>query len=374
VTPFPIVATAGFLIAYVNGANDVSKGIATLVGSGVTDYRRAIRWGALWTAAGGLAGGSLASAMVATFGSGLLTAGTTPTATAAVATILGATAWVLIATRAGVPVSTTHALIGAIAGVGAAAYGLHGVSWARIVAKVVLPLLLSPAASLAVTAALLRAAPGSGRTAGADCLCADVEPSAAIVPAGGASALVACGIQPTLSVGTRASCAAERPGALRLTLEHLHWLTSGATSFARAMNDAPKMVGLMLAASVLSGARIAPHALFGLVTLGMVAGSLACGRRVTHLLAERITRLDDREGLLANLATAALVGAGAIGGLPMSTTHVSSAAIVGVGWRGAGMNRWVVRDVVLAWVVTVPAAALLGVLVLGIATRTGLPG
>ncbi len=369
-----LAGAAGLLLAYVNGANDVSKGIATLVGSGVTDYRRAIYWGALWTAAGGLAGGSLASAMVTTFGKSLLAAGTTPTATAAVATILGATAWVLIATRAGLPVSTTHAIVGAVAGVGAAAYGLHGVSWTVIGAKVVLPLLLSPAASLAVAAVLLRATAGVGSTAGADCVCADVEPAVTVAPALGTSALIACDLRPTLSVGTRASCAAERPGALRLTLDHLHWLTSGATSFARALNDAPKMVALVLAAFVLSGARVAPFVLFELVTLGMVAGSLAGGRRVTHLLAERITRLDHREGALGNLVTAALVGAGAIGGLPMSTTHVSSAAIVGVGWRGAGMNRWVVRDVVLAWVVTVPAAALLGVLVLGIATRTGLPG
>ncbi len=55
-----IVVVAGFLVALANGANDVSKGIATLVGSGVTDYRRAIRWGTLCTALGGLAGGTLA--------------------------------------------------------------------------------------------------------------------------------------------------------------------------------------------------------------------------------------------------------------------------------------------------------------------------
>jgi PiT family inorganic phosphate transporter len=368
-----IVLVAGFLIAYVNGANDVSKGIATLVGSGVTDYRRAIRWGALWTAAGGLAGGSLAWAMVSTFGNGLLSSGTTPTPSAAVATVLGATAWVLLATRAGLPVSTTHAIVGAIAGAGAAAYGFHGVSWAALGTKVAVPLLLSPLASLAVTALLFRSAAAAGQTAGADCVCADLEPVtvAGGVPGSGASALVAGGVHPALSVGTRAACAAERPGALRLTVDHAHWLTSGATSFARGMNDAPKMVALTLAAATLSDGPIAPHAVFTLVTLGMVAGSLAGGRRVTHVLAERITRLDHRDGFLANLVTAALVSAGAVGGLPMSTTHVSSTAIMAAGTRRAGIDRRVARDVILAWVVTVPGAALLGVLMLAILTLAG---
>ncbi len=365
-----IVLAAGFLIAYVNGANDVSKGIATLVGSGVTDYRRAIRWGALWTAAGGVAGGSFASAMVATFGTGLLSAGTTPTTTAAVATILGATAWVLIATRTGLPVSTTHAIVGAIAGVAAAAYGLDGVNWAAIGGKVVLPLLLSPIASLALTALLDRVAPALRSATGADCVCADLESSTAaeFVPVSGAAALVAGGVRPSLSVGTQAVCATERPLALRLTLDHAHWLTSGATSFARGMNDGPKMVALMVAASALSTAHVTPLAMFACVTLGMVAGSLVGGRRVTHVLAERITHLDHREGFLANLVTAALVGAGAVGGLPMSTTHVSSTAIIAAGTQRAGINRRTVRDLMLAWVVTVPAAAILGILMLGLTT------
>jgi PiT family inorganic phosphate transporter len=367
-----VVLAAGLLIAYVNGANDVSKGIATLVGSGVADHRRAIRWGALWTAAGGVAGGALASAMMATFGQGLLSPGVTPTSAAAVASILGAATWVLVATRTGLPVSTTHAIVGAIAGVGAAAYGLHGVGWAAIGAKVVLPLLLSPVVSLALTALLFRAAPALSATGGAECVCADLDPSetaARVVPASGAAAaLVATAVRPTLSVGTQAACAAERPSALRLTLDHAHWLTSGATSFARGLNDGPKMVALMVAAAALSGARLDPHAVFGLVTLGMVAGSLAGGRRVTHVLAERITRLDHRSGFLANVVIAALVGAGAVGGLPMSTTHVSSTAIIAAGTHRAGIDRRTVRDFVLAWVVTVPAAAILGVVMLGLTT------
>jgi len=107
-----VIVALGVLIAYVNGSNDVSKGIATLAGSGLTNYRRAILWGTVWTGLGGFAGALLAGAMVGTFGKGLLTSGIVPTFSAAVATILGAGAWVAFVTSAGLPVSTTHAIVG----------------------------------------------------------------------------------------------------------------------------------------------------------------------------------------------------------------------------------------------------------------------
>jgi PiT family inorganic phosphate transporter len=361
-----LVLGAGCLIAFGNGANDVSKGIATLAGGGVTDYRRAIRWGALCTALGGLAGGSLAWAMVTTFGTGLLAPGTTPTFAAALATILGAATWVLVATRTGLPVSTTHAIVGAIAGVGVVAYGMHGIDWVAVGGKVVLPLLLSPLVSVVLTVMLSRLALGLASPAAepADCLCAEIEPSPVPVGASGTAALAAWSVHPALTLGSQAACAAERPAARRLTLDHMHWLTSGATSFARGMNDAPKMVALMLAAAALSGGSpVAPPLMFALVTLGMVAGSLVAGRRVTRVLAERVRPLDHRGGFLANLVTAAIVTAGAAGGLPMSTTHVSSGAIVAAGAERGTINWPTVREMVLAWVVTVPAAAVLGIVV-----------
>lgn len=86
---FLLLLVLGIFIAYVNGANDVSKGIATLAGSGVTRYQRAIIWGSFWSAIGGLGGALLAGGMIQTFGKGLLADGTAPTLTAALATIIG---------------------------------------------------------------------------------------------------------------------------------------------------------------------------------------------------------------------------------------------------------------------------------------------
>lgn len=369
-----IVLLLGVALAYVNGANDVSKGIATLVGSGVTNYRRAIAWGALWTAAGGLLGAAAAKAMVATFGHGLLAAGTSPTLAAATATLIGAAAWVLIATRTGLPVSTTHAIVGSLSGVAAVAYGLAGVHWGALGGKIVIPLLVSPVVSLGAVVLLLRGTNrgtrSSARARGADCLCAEVQPviTARELQSVGVATLTSA-LHLTVVTDTREACAVEYPRALRVTLDHLHWLTSGATSFARGLNDAPKIVALVLSAAVLQGPGAVPPApfLFALVTVGMVAGSLVAGRRVTQVLAERVTPLDHREGFIANVVTASLVTAGATLGLPMSTTHVASGGIVGAGAERSSLNRRTLRDIAMAWVVTLPASALLGIAAYAIA-------
>ncbi|MGQ0696087.1 MAG: inorganic phosphate transporter, partial [Nitrospiraceae bacterium] len=103
-------------LAYANGTNDVSKAVATLVGSGVTNYRAAILWGAIWTIVGAGVSAYIASAMVKTFSHGLIQTGTTIQPVVALAVLNGALAWVLFSSRTGLPVSTTHALTGAIVG------------------------------------------------------------------------------------------------------------------------------------------------------------------------------------------------------------------------------------------------------------------
>jgi inorganic phosphate transporter, PiT family len=362
------VTLAGVCIAYFNGANDVSKGIATLVGSGLTNYRRAIQWGTACTGLGALAGAILANAMVQTFGKGLLPNGTVPTFAAALATVLGASAWVAIATRTGMPVSTTHAIVGSVVGVAALAYGLHGVKWSSLLGKIALPLLLSPVLALAFTLIAIWFIRSVQRrfSTEADCACATLElcpVPAAIAMDGSASAELSL---PSLGlkVARQEECVADRRAFLGISAHHLHWFTSGATSFARGMNDAPKMVAIVLAAAILHGGYQIRPAAFALVTLGMVAGSWMAGKRVTRVLAEKITPMDHWEGFLANAVTAALVMPGAAFGLPMSTTHVSSCSIIGIGLQNKTAVHWkTVRDMLLAWVITLPVAGALGALI-----------
>ena len=358
-----LVVVATF-IAFANGQNDVSKSIATLVGSGVTSYRRAILWGSVWTGLGGLAGASLATAMIATFGKGLLSADVTPTYAAALATIIGAASWVAIATRTALPVSTTHAIVGSLAGVGVLAYGVDGVEWSVALHKLVVPLVLSPFVALAATATILTV--WRSRALGVrDCVCLEPAALSSSSPAGSATRRVAM-TAPELVIDTASACARDRPAAARLTLDDLHWLTSGAASFARGLNDVPKMVALIVAGAVLSGGTIAVSWWFVVVTAAMMTGSLLGGLRVTRVLAENVTRMDHREGFSANLVTALLVGGAALKGFPLSTTHVSTGAILGAGASRKSAIDWrTVRRLLLAWLVTVPGAACLGMIAYG---------
>jgi PiT family inorganic phosphate transporter len=366
------VASISFFVAYVNGANDVSKGIATL--AGVSNYRRAILWGTLWTTFGSVAAFEFSRSLVTTFGKGLLTPGVVPTFSAAIATVAGAGLWVGSATRFGLPVSTTHAIVGSIAGVTTMAYGFGGMNWSVLAGKVALPLLLSPIVSVFASVLVLRLWNQISPT-GADCLCAEiVTPRPALASAAAnvditpltfpATELVAC-YKSELGAD---SPVADFPVAVSLTLDHLHWFTSAGTSFARGLNDAPKMVAIALAAASLSGFAIRGSLpMYLLIALGILAGSLHAGRRVTTVLAEKITRMDHREGFIANLVTSLLVGPGAFLGLPMSTTHVASGAIIGIGVQKGDAIAWQrVKEMTLAWVVTFPAAALLGVLTYGL--------
>lgn len=354
-----LVLALGFALAYANGSNDVSKGIATLVGSGVTSYCRAILWGTLWTGAGGLAGAFVARAMIQTFGKGLLAPGIDASMSAAFAGIAGAAMWVFIATRKALPVSTTHAIVGSVIGVSSLAYGFGGVNWLSLGDKIALPLLLSPIASLVLTAGLLRTwkmlAPGLRD----DCICAEmVQPLEA--GTGSEVLIYSTYVMPQLEL---TMCRTGEGRAPWITLNRLHWLTSGATSVARGLNDVPKMVAIVLSAAVLSGtAPIFPLAYFVAITLGVVAGSWVAGQRVTEVLACEVTPMDHREGFAANLITATLVGFGAVLGWPMSTTQVASGAIIGIGsTKNERVNMKTVRDMLIAWVVTLPGAALLGI-------------
>ena len=353
------------MLAYANGANDVSKAVATLVGSGVTRYRTAIIWGSLWTMLGAVTAAFWATAMLRTFTTGILKDQAASPVALGVAIMTAAILWVLFASWRGLPVSTTHAILGGLCGSAVACLGFAGVDWPAVLKKAALPLALSPVIAFAATWALLPLLEATlGRWSG-HCLCLQPRIGALIaVNPQGERRILYQAAGPELVAASSVDCARSQLSGLSIGMDSIHWLSSGAASFARGLNDAPKIVSLILILQ--AGADRLPSQFlfmtFLLTALAMGAGGYFGGRRVTELLAERITAMDHTQGLAANLTTSALVTATAVAGLPVSTTHVSGSAIIAVGLRkGRQEVRWsIVREIVTAWLVTLPVAALLG--------------
>jgi PiT family inorganic phosphate transporter len=133
------------------------------------------------------------------------------------------------------------------------------------------------------------------------------------------------------------------------------------TSFARGLNDAPKIVALALGVSTLQ-TQMSLITSFLVIALVMGIGSVISGLKVTETLAEKVTPMNPQQGFAANLTTSILVGIAARFGLPVSTTHVSSGAIIGIGLkRGAKTVRWkVVLEMIAAWLITLPVSTLFG--------------
>jgi PiT family inorganic phosphate transporter len=363
-----LITLGGVLVlAFFNGANGVSKGIATLVGSGVTRLRTAVVWGTVWTVAGALAAAFASHGLVKAFsGSGVLSP--LPEGDAFVlAVATGALLWVGFATWTGMPVSTTHAITGALVGAGLVAVSAAGIHWPVLAQKFLLPLAGSPLLSLALMFVLFPLLDFVfGRLRGY-CVCTR-QGSIAVVNQSAALAPGTAG----LAVGTTDECArdASAGGGLNL-MDACHWASAGATSFARGLNDAPKILALGLVANFALG--WSAWTGFVLVAVAMGVGSLIAGFRVTETLAQKVTRMAPNEGFIANLITAALVICASRLALPISTTHVSSGALIGLGLkRDARGVRWqTVLEMLLAWVVTLPTAALFAALVYWSVTAFG---
>jgi PiT family inorganic phosphate transporter len=132
--------------------------------------------------------------------------------------------------------------------------------------------------------------------------------------------------------------------------------------FGRADSGAALRRSLLSAALIAGNTSAMSPLWFATVVSGIALGSWVAGRRVTELLPADVTHMDRREGFMANLVTASLVASGATLGWPMSTTQVATGAIIGIASTGNEKINWKsVRAILLAWVATLPSAAVLGI-------------
>ncbi|MGQ0741054.1 MAG: inorganic phosphate transporter [Alphaproteobacteria bacterium] len=337
---------AALTLAWANGANDVSKGVAALAGSGVASARAAWMLGTLATFAGGLAAILLGGALGSLFGGGFLQGAPSLTVAAALAALLGAAGFVLIATWQRWPVSTTHALIGGIIGAAAIQFGIGQIAFQAVTNTFLMPLLLSPLLAIALCALLLRI------NRAVEARLPHWSPGCCAIDAYKRDPFVC------LPPGQQVS-----PSVRRAWLV-LHWITGGAVSFARGLNDVPKMAALMLPAILawpaIGTADSAPIAIV-LTALAMTGGAILAGRRLLPVLAERVSTMTPATGFTANLGTAILVLGATPLGLPVSTTHVTTSSLIGVRVADHAPPRAsdALRTILLAWLVTLPSAAIM---------------
>jgi PiT family inorganic phosphate transporter len=357
-----VLIAAALLLAGANGANDNFKGVATLYGSGVLRYRQALLLGTVATLIGSLTALGLGSALIVTFsGKGLVADAVAAEPRFMGAVGLGAGATVLLATRLGLPVSTTHALVGALAGA-SFAYTGPAVDFARLWAFFALPLLSSPIIASAMTALqyrTLRAARALVRVEADTCLCLE-DTSLAPAPSGTLAAAVAL---PAVTLceadGNRGGMKARIIGLRADTaLAVGHCLSAAVVSFARGVNDTPKIAVLLLATRLLPSADA-----FAIVAAAMALGGVSAARRVAETMSHNITTMSPGQAFAGNLTTALLVLGASRFGLPVSTTDVTCGALFGIGLT-TRRARWnTIAGILMAWLTTVPLAAVIGGLV-----------
>lgn len=353
-----LLVLAALFVAFNNGANDNFKGFATVWGSGTLSYRQALMLATVATLAGSLASWLLADGLVEQFsGRGLVpkTLASTPAFVLSVAS--GAASTIFLATRFGLPVSTTHALIGGLLGAGLGE-SPGEVRFTQLGHAFLLPLLISPliAATLgSMVYRLLRRRPAE-----VDCACL-VSSTLSLSEQGSATGLQRVGV-PSMVIAEHGACDRAGP-ALRWSvfrfLDRLHVASAMSICFARGVNDTPKLAALLLAAQMFGY-----HASVALIGIVMAGGGLVYAARVAETMSHRLNRMDAAQGLAANLITATLVLFASKLGMPVSTTHVSVGSIAGVG-AGARTLDWpALRGVLLSWAATLPLAAAAAWLVL----------
>jgi PiT family inorganic phosphate transporter len=297
---------------YINGFHDTANAIATSVATRALHPRQAIVMAAAFNFIGAFAG----TAVAKTIGSGLVQEATT-TQTVVIAALLGAITWNLVTWLLGLPSSSSHALIGGLLGATLVAAGTGAYKVDGIVGKVLVPMIVSPLLGFI-----------------------------------GAFTLM-------LSIYWVFRRARRRP--LGRAFKRIQVLSAGFMAFSHGSNDAQKTMGIITLALFTAG--VIPDVsvpVWVIVTsaTALSLGTAIGGWRIMRTMGRRVVDLEPVHGFAAETTSATILFAAAQFGIPVSTTHVISSAIMGVGTsRGARGVRWgVARDILVAWVLTLPAA------------------
>jgi PiT family inorganic phosphate transporter len=317
-----IIVALGF--DFLNGLHDAANSIATVVGTRLIGpvaavgfaaffnfaaYFLALQWPALHNVADTIGKGLIDKDLV--------------TPAVVFGALVGAMFWNVVTWVKGIPSSSSHALVGGIIGAGVAHAGFPSIQWVGL-NKTLIAIVLSPVLGLGLTMAIM---------------------------------LV------TSWLGARASAR----GAER-TFRGLHLFSAGAYSLGHGLNDAQKTMGvitvLLYSTGYLHGHFAVPNWVALCCYVAMGIGTLTGGWRIIETMGTRITKLNQHQGFSASLGGSVMLFAASYLGIPVSTTHTIAGCVIGAGTaRRASAVRWgLAGDVAIAWVITIPASALVAAL------------
>lgn len=333
-----LVIITAIIFDYINGFHDAANAIATVVSTGVLPIRTAVLIAGLLNFFGAVTGTAVAKTIASGFADPAIV-----TQSVVLSALIGACIWNLITWWYGIPSSSSHALIGGLAGAVVAKAGAHAFKWGALYQKVLVPLVASPAIGF-VTAIVLMIA--------------------------------------LLWIVRRM-----RPGTVHRASRRLQLLSAMSMAFAHGSNDAQKSMGIItlaLIAFVKAGhhegmpAWVLPTKGDGVpmwVILACAAaiglGTMAGGTRIIKTMGTKIIRISPLQGFAAETAGALTILGASHLGVPVSTTHCINACIMGVGAsKRVSAVRWgVASNIVIAWVLTLPLSGALAYMTMLITQR-----
>jgi inorganic phosphate transporter, PiT family len=311
-----IVIAVALFFDFTNGFHDAANAIATSVSTRAISPRLAVLGAAILN----FAGAFVSLKVAATIAKGVVDPGAI-TLKIVLAGVVGAIVWNLLTWFFGLPTSSSHALIGGVAGAAISAVGFGVVQWRGLLDKVLVPSLAAPFLGVAAAATIM--------------------------------------IAILLVIRKRA------PGAVNRVFRRLQLVSAGFVAFTHGTNDAQKTMGVITLALLAAH----PGREFSVPTWvivsaagAMAAGTYAGGWRIIRTLGQRIAKLEPPQGFAAEAATAGILWYTAHVGYPVSTTHTISGSVLGAGasTRFSAVRWGVAGNIVVAWLLTLPCAALVG--------------
>ncbi len=308
--PLLIVIVLAVIFDFINGFHDTANAIATVIATRVLSPLQAILMAAILNFVGALVG----TAVAKTVGSGLVDPAQATTL-AVIATLVAAITWNLITWWRGIPSSSSHALIGGILGAVMAQSGVSAPKWDAVVQKVLVPLVVSPIAGFIFAGLILFVV--------------------------------------SLIFGKL------HPRRIGNIFGRLQLVSSAFMAYSHGRNDAQKTMGIITLALVAHGVQSSfevPLWVILVAAIAMALGTAAGGWRIIRTLSTKLTNLKPIDGFAAETSAASVIEVASHFGFPLSTTHVISSSILGVGAakRAANVHWPVAGNMITAWIITIP--------------------